>query len=138
MSKTTHLALATWQFYATCPLILKKLHGLFALPNRCAVLVCTEERKRDEVVEGIAYRKKKYVDVVARHSIDGGITPQSIVWGDGIVYEIDRVLDKRQAASLKVGGNGVRYLIRIGEKETFLFYEGPQWFVEAIVNVERP
>lgn len=90
------------------------------------------------MVEGIAYRKKKYVDVVARHSIDGGITPQSIVWGDGIVYEIDRVLDKRQAASLKVGGNGVRYLIRIGEKETFLFYEGPQWFVEAIVNVERP
>lgn len=90
------------------------------------------------MVQGISYREKKYVDVVAKHDSDGGVVPLSVVWDDGTAYEIDRVLDRRKAASLKVGGNGIRYLVRIGDKETFLFYEGPRWFVEAIVDVEKP
>lgn len=88
-------------------------------------------------MQRIEYRKKKYVDVVARHDSNGSVVPLSVVWDNGTTYEIDRVLDKRQAASLKVGGNGVRYLVRIGEKETFLYYEGPLWFVEAIVSAEQ-
>jgi hypothetical protein len=34
---------------------------------------------------------------------------------------------------LKVGGFGLRYLIRIGKTKTYLFFEGPCWFVEEIV-----
>ncbi|MGI6106154.1 MAG: hypothetical protein ACOYD7_08245 [Raoultibacter sp.] len=86
------------------------------------------------MVQGIAYRVKKYVDVIAKHDSDGNVTPLSITWEDGRSFEINRILDRRQAASLKVGGNGMRFLVRVGETETFLFYEGPKWFVEAIVK----
>ena len=56
-----------------------------------------------------------------------------MVWADGVRYDIDRVLDRRQACSLKTGGTGMRYTIRVGGKSTYLFYEGPRWFVEAKV-----
>lgn len=83
------------------------------------------------MVQGIDSREKKYVKVVSVTDEDGRVTPVSIEWEDGRAYEIDKVLDVRQAASLKVGGTGVRYLIRIGEATTYLFYENPKWYVEA-------
>lgn len=73
---------------------------------------------------------KVYVEVTARFDIDGRIHPLSIRWENGKTYEIDRVLDVRRAASLKAGGVGIRYLCRILDKERFLFYENPKWFVE--------
>ena len=82
------------------------------------------------MVQGIESRRKHYVQVLARTDEDGRITPVSIPWEDGRTFEIDRVLDARQAASLKVGGTGLRYLVRIGESVTYLFYENPRWFVE--------
>ena len=85
------------------------------------------------MVRGIESRRKRYVSVVSRTDEEGAVVPVSITWEDGRVFEIDRVLDVRQAASLKVGGCGVRYLIRIGENMTYLFYENPRWFVEEIV-----
>jgi hypothetical protein len=95
---------------------------------------------RCNVVQGIAYRVKQYVQVIARHDEAGLVIPLRIVWEDGRRFNIDRVLDKRQAAALKVGGNGIRYRVSIGGRETFLFYENPKWFVEAIVpeGVEKP
>jgi hypothetical protein len=63
--------------------------------------------------------------------------PTAIVWEDGRTFEIDRVLETRQATSLKVGGNGIRYQIRIMGRDTYLFYEAPRWFVEEKV-VEMP
>lgn len=86
------------------------------------------------MVQGIEGRRRRYVAVTARTDEDGRTVPLSITWEDGRVYEIDRVLDMRQAASLKVGGNGLRYLVRIGNAETFLYYEGPRWFVEEKVR----
>ena len=68
--------------------------------------------------------------VTSRTDEDGMTVPLSVTWEDGRVYEIDRVLDARQASSLKVGGNGMRYLVRIGHAETFLYFENPRWFVE--------
>ena len=82
------------------------------------------------MVQGIDSREKRYVKVMSVTDEDGFITPVSITWEDGRVYEIDRVLDRRQAASLKVGGTGTRYLIRIGNATTYLFHEDPRWFVE--------
>ena len=89
------------------------------------------------MVKGIDSREKRYVKVMALTDEDGRITPVSVEWEDGRVYEIDRVLDRRQAASLKVGGTGMRYLVRIGQTVTYLFYENPRWFVEEKV-VELP
>ncbi|MCL2332324.1 MAG: hypothetical protein FWC54_02405 [Actinomycetia bacterium] len=83
------------------------------------------------VVQGVAYRQKRYVEVVARFDEDGAVLPLAIVWEDGRRFSVDEILDRRQATSLKVGGTGVRYLVRIGNAETYLYYEEPRWFVEA-------
>lgn len=86
-----------------------------------------------QLVKGISHRTKQYVEVIARHDEEGLVSPLKIIWEDGRRFEIDAILDRRQAAALKVGGNGIRYRVRIGVKETFLYYENPRWFVEAIV-----
>jgi len=54
-----------------------------------------------------------------------------VFWEDGRVFEIDRVLDMRPGVSLKVGGQGIRYVCRILNKEVCLYYEEPKWFVES-------
>ena len=43
------------------------------------------------------------------------------------------MIDIRNAASLKVGGNGIRYTVRILGKQTYIFYDNNEckWFVEA-------
>ena len=75
--------------------------------------------------------RKVFVEVTARFDTDGKITPLSLVWEDGTIYEIDRILDKRRAASLKAGGMGIRYTVMIQGRQSYLFYEEPRWFVEA-------
>lgn len=86
---------------------------------------------------GIVHRVKRYVAVVARHDESGCVMPLAVEWDDGRRFEIDEVRDVRRAASLKTGGDGMRYTIRIGENVTYLFFEGPRWFVEEKV-VEMP
>ena len=70
---------------------------------------------------------------------DGSVLPTEITWEDGRRYPIDRVLDVRQAAATKAGGQGDRYTIQINGKQSYLFFErsanisGSQlgrWFVE--------
>ena len=75
--------------------------------------------------------KKTYVEVNVKFDTDGNIIPLKITWADGKEFFIDRIIDKRKAASLKAGGTGMRYTIRINGKTTFLWYEEPGWFVEA-------
>lgn len=80
-------------------------------------------------------RVKQYVGVTAATSSDGVVTPLSVEWSNGRVFNIDRVLDRRQAHSLKVGGTGMRYTICVGGRTTYLFYDDyrGRWFVEAKV-----
>lgn len=75
--------------------------------------------------------RKVYVEVTARFDTEGKITPLSLVWEDGSVFGIDKVLDCRRAASLKAGGIGIRYTIQIGGRKSYLYYEDPRWFVEG-------
>ena len=84
-------------------------------------------------MKGIANRMKEYVEVISDTSEEGVVTPLAIVWDTGVRYEIYRVLDRRQAHSLKTGGTGMRYTVRIGGTTTHLWYEDPRWFVEAKV-----
>lgn len=74
---------------------------------------------------------KTYVRVRAEFDTDGHIIPMQIVWEDERVFEIDRVLDIRRCASTKAGGLGLRYTVRIGAQQRYLFYEDPRWFVEC-------
>ena len=57
---------------------------------------------------------KVYVAVNADFRDDGIMLPREITWEDGRNYEIDRVIDIRQAAAMKAGGLGDRYTIMIG------------------------
>ena len=75
--------------------------------------------------------RKVYVEVTAKFDTEGNITPLSVTWEDGMVYEIDRILDRRRAASLKAGGIGMRYTCRISGRQSYLYYEDPRWFVEG-------
>ena len=82
---------------------------------------------------------KVYVAVKADFNEDGIMLPRELTWEDGTRYEIDRVLDIRQAAAMKAGGQGDRYTVRIKGKQSYLFFERStnltgdnigRWFVE--------
>lgn len=75
--------------------------------------------------------RKVYVEVTAKFDTEGNITPLSVTWEDGTVYEIDRILDKCRAASLKAEGIGMRYTCLISGRQSYLYYEEPRWFVEG-------
>ena len=82
---------------------------------------------------------KVYVPVSVYFKEDGTMLPRTITWEDGAKYKIDRVSDIRPAAALKAGGQGDRYTVRIGNKQSYLFFERNaslsgdsigRWFVE--------
>ena len=77
---------------------------------------------------------KVYVEVIAVYSADGDIWPQSFVWEDGRHYEVDRIISVCPAASLKAGGVGMRYSVRVRGRQTFMFLEEDngvsRWFME--------
>ena len=83
--------------------------------------------------------QKVYVKVAAEFQTDGRMLPRSLKWEDGKEYPIDRVVDIRQAAAQKAGGQGDRYTISVGGKQSYLFFERDasvtgnvlgRWFVE--------
>ena len=82
---------------------------------------------------------KVYVPVDVEFRSDGTMLPRIITWEDGTKYEIDRVKDIRQAAAMRAGGQGDRYTIVGGGKQSYLFFERSpnqtgnnigRWFVE--------
>lgn len=75
--------------------------------------------------------RKVYVKVNAEFDTRGFIQPVTMTWEDGTVFEIDRVLEVKRAASMKAGGIGTRYTVRILGQERYLWFENPAWFVEA-------
>ena len=72
---------------------------------------------------------KKYVKVLTEINEDGVKTPKVIVYND-IKYEVDKVIDIKNRPSMKVGGIGEKYSIRIGNNITSIFFENGRWFVE--------
>ena len=75
--------------------------------------------------------EKVYVDVLAKYEKSGKIVPMSVIWDDGRKFQVDRVIDVRRRASLKVGGIGMRYTCSILGHERYLYLEENRWFVEA-------
>ena len=74
---------------------------------------------------------KIYVSVRVDHLLNGRIRPLMFRATDGPVVRIDRILDEREAPSLKAGGQGMRYTCRVGEKQLYLFHDDVYWFIEA-------
>ena len=77
---------------------------------------------------------KVYVGVETYTDESGHVLPRMIYWTDGRRFEIQKILDERRAASLKAGGNGIHYTCLINGHTTFLFFEDPRWFVDAVKN----
>ena len=75
--------------------------------------------------------RKVFVKTLVEFNAEGAMRPLKITWDDGREYEIDRVLDTRQAASLKAGGNGMRFTCVIRGRSVYLYYEAPRWFMEG-------
>ena len=74
---------------------------------------------------------KIFVKVRADHLLDGSVRPLLFRSEDGPAVRIDRILDVREAPSLKAGGQGVRYTCQIENRQRYLFYDEPYWFIEA-------
>jgi hypothetical protein len=78
--------------------------------------------------------KKVYIDVNEDRLKDGRLVPHSFVWENGVRYSVDKVVDIRPAASLKAGGAGLRYTVKICglSRHMFLEEEGgvSKWFME--------
>ena len=79
--------------------------------------------------------QKVYVDVMAEFTKEGILLPRGITWEDGRKYEITRVVSKKRAASMKVGGVGDKYVCIVDGREVSLFYEdNNMWFMERSGN----
>lgn len=83
------------------------------------------------------YPQRVYVELGVRFSPDGAMTPLQLIWKDGRIFEIDKVVEVRRAAS-GAGSMGLRYTVKIMGQERRLFFEDtysdtgrPRWFVET-------
>ena len=81
--------------------------------------------------------QRVYVEVDVRFSPEGNMRPIQMKWKDGNVFEIDRLLEVRRAAS-NAGSMGVRYTVKIMGQTRHLFFEDvysdtgcPRWFIET-------
>ena len=74
---------------------------------------------------------RAYVRVLVDVDEIGKIRPLKIIWEDGRGFEVDRLLDVRQAASTRCGGQGMRYTCRVRGRQVYLFEDEGRWFVEA-------
>ena len=75
-------------------------------------------------------KNKTFVTITAEHDLNGIIKPTILHWADGRKWDIDKVYDVRQAASLKAGGQGWRYTCKIAGKQVLLFCDEGKWFIE--------
>jgi hypothetical protein len=73
---------------------------------------------------------KIFVKVRADHEIGGMIQPLFFKAEDSEAVKIDKIIDIRQAPSLKAGGQGLRFTCRVEGREVFLFHDRDEWFIE--------
>lgn len=72
----------------------------------------------------------KYVSVIAMFNELGEVTPLLLFWENGKEFIIDKVISKKNLASTKGGGVGIRFEIKIKNQTRFLFLHEYKWFVE--------
>lgn len=62
---------------------------------------------------------KVYVAAKVGFRDDGVMLPREITWEDGTKFEVDRVLDIRQAPVMKAVGQGDRYTIKVRGQQSY-------------------
>ena len=72
--------------------------------------------------------KKVFVDVECKVLKNGTLRPQKIHWSDGRVWIIKRTL--HSCTSSEGEFEGIRYTIKIGSAEKYLYRDGLQWYVD--------
>ncbi len=74
---------------------------------------------------------KVFLTVRADHLPDGRVRPLLFRAPGAPSCRIDRVLDEREAPSLRAGGQGTRYLCEVDGRIVALFHDDLYWFLEA-------
>ena len=74
---------------------------------------------------------KHYIAVIAEFNLTGQIIPLSIRLNNRR-HEVDKVKYITTAASLKSGGQGLRYTCKINGRECYLFLEDNLWFIDQL------
>ena len=78
-----------------------------------------------------------YVKVRGKTDEDGRITPLSFT-KDGQTMPISRVLERREARETRAGGQGTRFLVRVGNHQVCLHLdEDRRWYVEENAHVRK-
>ena len=95
---------------------------------------CTKIDQEGLKAMAVEKYKKTYVSVIAVHIPGKDPEPLRFKLPDGRSYRIDQAGKPAQAAALKVGGQGLRYEVRIMEKTTYLFFDNGVWFIEEKVK----
>lgn len=72
--------------------------------------------------------KKMFVCVLAETYVDGSVYPKKIIWEDGRTWDITRVIHVSEPAENEY--EGIRYLVKIGSAEKYIYRIGTQWYVE--------
>jgi hypothetical protein len=95
-----------------------------------------ETEKKIQQEQSFKGYQKKFVKVDCTITELGQLIPRRIYYDDLHVYEVDKILEVRKAASLKVGGNGLLYRIKIMNKETRIFFDDYEFkfFIENKVK----
>ncbi|NLM85497.1 MAG: hypothetical protein GX171_02250 [Clostridiales bacterium] len=79
---------------------------------------------------------KTYVPVGFETDEQGGLFPRWLCFRRQR-FDIDQVLELRQAVAVNVGGHGLRFTVRIGQRKAYLFLDDyDRWFVEEKVPHE--
>jgi len=81
---------------------------------------------------------KLYVNVIAKFDKDGTITPMTLEWKDGLLYDVERVRTLGECPSRRAGGQGVHFMVQIVGRPAILSFEDPCWFIgrkELVTNV---
>lgn len=77
---------------------------------------------------GVDWKMNKVsVSVRCSSSEDGILTPLEIVWKDGRVWKVERILHTCRSPDLSF--EGTRYTILIGGVEKYLYHAGTEWYV---------
>ena len=71
---------------------------------------------------------KKYIRITVVVDKDGTMTPKEILWEDGRVFPIRRVLDRKHVITA-AGGAAVCYVCLIGKKRKELYREKDRWYI---------
>ena len=74
---------------------------------------------------------RKNITVIAKMDENSKVTPLQIIWQDGRIFEVDKILDIRKKASTKGGGKGLRYTVLIKNQERYIWLDDYFWFIEV-------